>query len=145
MSFTVTGIREMQERLRELSRDMKDRAREEIKVIAEEIVERAKNEFVPVDEGSLRDSIKVLSADLSQGRDSGGRFTSAADVSISIGSDLPYSIAVHENPSSHDPISWQGKTINFSPSGRGPKFIEIPLREAEKDFACRVGEKIFGK
>lgn len=95
--------------------------------------------------GALRDTIKVVKGQLSQGRDSGGRFTegSAIEVVVTAGDDsTPHALAVHEHPSPHDPPSWEGVNVKFNPSGTGPKFLEHPLLESVQGMADRVGSKV---
>lgn len=93
---------------------------------AELIATRAKSEFVPVDDGHLKNSIRVEPA-------------SERDLSAYIvagGPDVPYALAIHEHLSSASPPSWrtaegEGRPVRFHPSGRGPKYIEKPLYEAK--------------
>jgi hypothetical protein len=58
------------------------------------------------------------------------------------GASAPYALAVHENPSAHDPPTWKGKTITFGPPGRGPKFLEKPLRKIKGDLAQRLANRL---
>lgn len=136
----------MVDRIKSLSPEMKSRANDFIREEAEEIAQAARD-MVPVDSGKLRDSIRVEQAGLSQGRESSsGRFTSSGDISISVvagGSDIPYALAVHEYPSQHNPPTWNGKPVTFSPSGSGAKFIEHPLAQASRGMAKRIREKVF--
>ena len=49
-----------------------------------------------------------------------------------------YALAVHEHPSRYSPPSWDGKTINWNAAGTGPKYLETPVREAQKGLGRRV-------
>lgn len=72
------------------------------------------------------------------------------DISVSIhaggGDAAPYAIAVHEHLSEHSPYSWrvaesQGG-INWSVPGTGPKFLERPVLEAQRDMASLIARRL---
>lgn len=142
-SLEFHGVEEMKQRLREISDKMRSAAESELSRIAEEIVTQAK-ELCPRDSGELAESIRVEKSSLQQGRDAGsGKFTSGSDVEIRVsagGPDIPYAIAVHENPSEHDPPTWKGKRIEFRQGGS--KFLERPFRDAVDGLSERVGKKM---
>lgn len=131
-SITFTGTRDMQRKLGDISTKMRKNMNRIAEAQAEQIAERAK-EYCPVSEDGpihLVDTIHVEKSGIAQGRDAGGRFSSGADVSVTItagGRDYPHAVAVHENPSKHDPPTWKGKNINFRVGG--PKFLERAMRE----------------
>jgi hypothetical protein len=142
-TFEFRNITDFQRKLRSLSADLRSRAESAIDEEADMIVERAKNEFVPVKSGKLRDSIKKVEGRLAQGRDTRGQFTSGSDIEIAItagGDDIPHAIAVHETPSPRDPPTWEGKNVNFRVGGS--KYLELPLRQAEKGMNSRIGRKL---
>ena len=103
----------------------------------EAILERSKDEFVPIDLGALHDSgdITVVEDGTVDG----------LQVVLSYGNDktAPYALAVHEHPSGASPPSWEGKEIKFQRgSNYGTKYLERPLLEAEKGMAERLGRKV---
>lgn len=137
MSDFRSGIRDMQRNLSALSKHIDREAKKAVKSEAQSIANRAKTEFVPVDEGNLRDSIHVETLDTNSNMD-------IISASIIAGGDkAPYAVAVHEHPSDHSPPSWKNTTVTFHPAGHGPKFIERPLRDAEKGMGDRIAEKVF--
>lgn len=142
-TFEFHNISDMERAIKSLSGELRSRAEDAISDEADAIVITAKNEYSPVLSGKLRDSIQKVKSTVSQGRDIGGRFTSGSDIEISIiagGDDIPYAAAVHETPSVHDPPSWEGKTVNFKTGGS--KFLELPIRQAEKGMAGRIAAKL---
>lgn len=106
------------------------------------IMTRSKEEFVPVEEGELRDSGEVHGW-IGQGRDALGRFT-AKGVQVELSYNTPYALAVHEHMSEHSPYSWTNAKheVHFNPSGHGPKFLERPLMEAAANMNSRMAVKI---
>lgn len=142
--FELRGVADMQTRLKAIDRQTREELSDAAEAEANAIVARAK-ELVPVLHGDLRDSIQVVKGDLSQGRNALGQFTegSAIEVIVTAGNDsIPYTLAIHEHPSPHDPPSWDGVNVQFHPEGTGPKFLERPFREAQAGMAGRVAEKI---
>ena len=144
-SFTLRGVDSMRRRLLDIAREERERLSDATLDEAEHIVERSRNEFVPVRSGDLRDTIQVVKGELSQGRNEIGQFTSGSAVEVKIvagDESTPYALTVHEYSSEHDPPSWEGVDVQFSPAGRGVKFLERPLMEAIDGMAERVAEKI---
>lgn len=142
--FELRGVADMQTRLKSIDRATREGLSEGTEDEANNVVARAK-ELVPVKSGDLRDSIQVVKGDLSQGRDTLGRFTegSAIEIIVTAGNDsIPYTLAIHEHPSPHDPPSWEGVNVQFHPEGTGPKFLERPLLDAVSGMAERVGSKV---
>lgn len=134
-SVEFRGVRDMQRRIKEVTDKMKSDITNIVEVQAEQIRDRA-YELCPYDADSngphLRDSIRVEKAGVGQGRDLGtGQFTSGTDISVAVvagGPDFPYAVAVHENPSLHDPPSWVGKRVHFTVGG--PKFLQRAFEES---------------
>lgn len=103
----------------------------------ETILERSKDEFVPIDLGPLHDS-----ADITVVEDG---TIDGLQVVLSYGNEktVAYALAVHEHPSGYSPPSWEGKEIHFQRGGNyGVKYLERPLLEAEKGMAERIGQKV---
>jgi len=102
----------------------------------EGIMTRSQNEFAPKDEGDLINSGTVS---LVEDGTIGG-----LEVIMSYGDEKTntYVLAVHESPSGYDPPTWQGKEVKFNPSGRGPKFLEKPLFEAENGMIQRIASNV---
>lgn len=133
-SVQFRGVRDMQRRIADLSSKMKSNISNIVSAQAEQIRIKA-YELCPYDANGngphLRDSIRVERAGVQQGRDTGGRFTSGTDVEARVvagGPEFPYTAAVHEHPSLHDPPSWRGVDVHFTAGG--PKFLERPFKEA---------------
>jgi hypothetical protein len=141
--FTLRGVDDMLRRLKDIDRQsresLSDAATEDAEIM---IAQRARDEFVPIKSGNLRNTIKVVKSELSQGRDSGGKFTegSAIEIKIIAGDDTtPQALAIHEHPSPHDPPSWKsGVTFKHG----GSKYLERPLNEAISGMADRVAGKV---
>ncbi len=134
-SFEIHGIADMVNRLRMLSHNLPGRAAAALYSEAEAIMTRAKDEFVPVDLGTLRAS-GMVDPPVIEG----------ATISVRLsfgGAAAAYALAVHEYPSGHNPPSWdKAAEVTFHPEGRGPKYLEIPLREAAEDMAGRLAQKL---
>lgn len=146
-SFSLRGVADLKQKLVDMACETKENLSTATIEEAEMIAERSRNEFVPTDTGNLASTIKVVTDDsgLKQGRNELGQFTSgsAVEVRIIAGDETtPQALAIHEHPSSFDPPSWEGVNVQFQPSGRGPKYLELPLNESIGGMAERVGEKI---
>lgn len=144
-TFTLRGVADLQRKISEISRESKENLSTATLEEAEMIAERSRNEFVPIDTGNLASTIKVVSGDLSQGRNELGQYTSgsAVEVRIIAGDETtPQALAIHEHPSQFSPPSWEGVDVTFQPSGRGEKYLERPLNEAIGGMAERVGSKV---
>lgn len=139
VTFRFEGSKTISRKIRQvvgrLPRDNAEATFEEAEAIAQD----ARDNYVPVDRGDLRDSIKATrGAPL-------GQVESARDAASTVeagGPDAPYALTVHEHPSSADPPTWKGKRIVFQPDGRGPKFIERPMREASRGMAERLARQV---
>lgn len=143
-TFSLRGVDDLQRRLTEISRQTKQDLSDAALSEAEDIVRKAR-EMVPVRDGTLRDSIQVVKGQLSQGRSDIGQFTSGStiEIAVSAGNDsTPHALAVHEHPSQHDPPTWKGVQVTFSPAGAGPKFLERPLLDSVDGMANRVASKV---
>jgi hypothetical protein len=123
--------------LRRLIKRAPEAAAQALRVEAELVMTDSKQNYVPVDLGTLRASGHVNEPEIK------GKNISCV---LSFGGAAsPYALAVHEHPSASSPPSWQGKTIgdiDWSPAGRGPKYLEKPLRAAIPKLPARVGERI---
>jgi hypothetical protein len=145
--FELRGVSDMQTRLRSIDRNTREALSSGVEEEANMIVSKARS-LVPIKSGELRDSIRVVKGELSQGRNTLGQFTedSAVEVIVTAGNDsIPYTLAIHEHPSPHDPPSWEDVNVQFHPEGTGPKFLEGPLNEAISGMAQRVGSKVGSK
>lgn len=145
--FELRGVDSLRKRLIDIDRNTREGLSEGAESEADMIVAKAKD-LVPIRSGKLQDSIAVVKGTLSQGRNALGQFTegSAIEVIVTAGNDsIPYTLAIHEHPSPHDPPSWAGVNVQFHPEGRGPKFLERPFNEAKTGMAERVASKVGGK
>ena len=105
----------------------------------EYIMTRAKDEFVPVDNSPLKNSGVVFPPKIVRN-----------DISCEMafgGPAAPYAEAVHEHLSEHSPPSWvtaekEGRPVQFSPAGHGPKYLERPMMEAVDTFAREVADDV---
>lgn len=130
----LKGTKQMQGRIRNLTRKIPDAAGTALYLEAEHILRDSKDNYVPVDEGTLRDFGHVTKPE-----------RSGLDITLKIvygGAASPYALAIHEHPSKYSPPSWQGKEINFSPQGRGPKYLEKPFNEALPGMSARLAKRI---
>lgn len=143
--FTLRGVADLKHKLTDISRKSRENLSLAALEEAESIAERSRNEYVPIDTGNLASTIKVISGELAQGRNELGQYTSgsAIEVRVIAGDDTtPQALAIHEHPSQSSPPSWEGVDVQFQPSGRGSKFLELPLNESIGGMAERVGDKI---
>ena len=103
----------------------------------EVVMQQSKDVFVPKDLGTLANSGFVEPPEM-QG--------TKASVTLGYGgAAAAYALAVHEHPSGHSPPSWQGKTadqINWNVAGSGPKYLEKPVLEAQKNLDERIARRI---
>lgn len=101
----VTGVDKLQANFNRLRLSTRQAIIQSLEDEAQLVLDRAKNEFVPVVTGRLRDSgrIEQHAVHLPGGK-------SRAVVAFG-GQDAPYAVAVHENPRA-------GKTGGVSPQGR---------------------------
>lgn len=102
---------------------------------AEVIMKRSNDEFAPKDTGNLIAESGVSVVESGQSLDD-------LQVVLHYGGPRsdPYVLSTHETPSEHDPATWKGKEVQFQRGG--PKYLEIPLLEAENGMAERVGSKV---
>lgn len=99
------------------------------------IMDDSKTNYVPVDQGTLRDSGHVQEPKLE-----------GTTLTVELGygdTATPYALAVHENPRS-------GKTEGISPSGRKYKhwaavgeykYLEKPFKNAAKGLSRRIADR----
>jgi hypothetical protein len=143
--ITLTGISQLEEKLRNIEKSMRDKLSLALESeMQEKVVDRAKNEFVPVgDSGKLRDSIRLEKARVQQGRTEGGQYTEGADLVVSVtagGDGIDYAVAIHEYPSEYNPPTWENVDVQFRVGGA--KYIERPLFEAENGLVDRLAGKV---
>lgn len=142
--FELTGISEINRRLKDIEKSMRDNLSTALEIeMQERVVDRAKNEFVPVGLGELKDSIRLVKAKVEQGRTETGQYTEGADLVVRViagGPGIDHAVSVHETPSQYDPPTWQGKDVKFRVGGS--KYLERPLFEAENGLLERIGSKV---
>lgn len=101
------------------------------------LVTEIKEQWVPVDDGPLKSSVKASIPSYN------GNFL---EVFIHAGDETaPYALAVHEHLSEHSPFSWrraeeEGRPVTFHPLGRGPKFVQTPLLAMSGTFTADIAE-----
>lgn len=136
-SCKVTGSREMRARLAALIRAYPVAIKRAIKEEAEFIMADSKEKYVPVASyrgGTLKQSGVVLDPVVE-----GGNIYVVMGYG---GAAMPYAEAVHEHVSRHSPPSWKGLSINWNVPGTGPKYLEIPFRNAQRGQANRIAASI---
>lgn len=134
MAFRLQGLDQMKHNLRRVGANVVAQIPPVLRVEAEEIITISKRDHVPQDLGPLRSSGKTNDVE---------RIGRLYRVSFQFGdTSAPYALTVHEHPSPHDPPSWQGKRVVFNPSGRGPKYLEIPLNERVIGMARRIANEL---
>lgn len=122
----------MRDRLKSLSKEVARKVKAAPLNEAYAIMEDSKENYVPVDKGDLKDSGKVTP------NVRGNNISIALTYGDEKTND--YAAAIHEHPSEASPPSWKGVEVNFHPSGRGPKYLEKPLKNAVKGMAERLAE-----
>lgn len=134
MSFKLKGQKKMAQKLKAIADKAPDKAAGALRMEAEMIMTDSKRNFVPVDLGTLRSSGKV---------DEPKRRGKTIEIEMSFGGAAsPYAEAVHEHPSTASPPTWKGAVVTFSPAGRGPKYLEKPMRQAEKGMDKRLARTL---
>lgn len=132
-----TGEQELLRNLRRIARNAPVEFRAALRYRAELIMSDSKKNYVPVDWSSLMNSGHVAeSPDHEFGMDL-----------VYGGPSAPYALAVHEHLSIHSPRSWRiaestGGGVVFSPRGHGPKYLEKPLRKAQKTLLTDLGDDL---
>ena len=119
----LRGVREMVARLNAKPQQVRAACGQGLFQFGSRIMNESKERYVPVRTGALKASGQVHPAE-SKGN--------TVSVELSYGGDASaYALAVHEHPSVHSPRSWKAKGhgIQWSIPGRGPKFLEIPLKQ----------------
>lgn len=134
--ITLKGVREMRQQVAKLNRTLSRALEAAVKDECESILTRSKAEFVPVDQGTLRDDSGVEVTREPNGEVTGSIYYGKGDAA-------PYALAIHEYPSSHNPPTWpDGTPITFHPPGRGPKYLELPFNEAQDGMIQRIADTI---
>lgn len=131
---TVKGGDKVKKGLTSLLRDLEKQQLQAIKVEAELIMTDSKQNYVPVDKGTLRQSGVV-----------GDPVRNGDEISISMGyggAAASYALSLHEHPSESSPPTWEGKALTFTKPGTGPKYLEQPLMKAVDGMAERLASRI---
>lgn len=138
----ISGVDEMIDKLTRVASDIQQKAAAALYREAELIMTRSKRDFVPFNDGTLRDSGTVGLPVIADGEIS---------VEMGFGGEASaYALAVHEHPSKSSPPSWEGKAIEdihsvrtgqaWGLDGRGPKYLERPLNDAADGLTERIAE-----
>ena len=137
--WTVTGGKELKIALQALGERGSQAGAAALYREANRIMTDSKENYVPVDDAILMGSgyveLPVVTPD-------------GVEVEIGYGGAASaYALAVHEHLSEHSPYSWQvaesqGRPVQFHPTGRGPKYLEIPVTTARDGFDTRVAADI---
>lgn len=134
MPFYLDGVNDAVKKLNAIADRLRKDTAKAIRVEVEKIGSDADRNYIPVDQGTLRAS-KYIDGPRIEGNN--------IEVTIGYGgAAAAYAVAVHENPSEHDPPSWEGVQVDFHPRGRGRKYLETPLRKAMPGMSDRIAERI---
>lgn len=102
---------------------------------ANRIMTDSKENYAPEDEGDLIAESKV-----------GEPFKTNEGISIEMGyggeKSSPYALALHEHPSKSSPPTWNGKKLEFTKAGTGPKYLELPTFKAVDGMVDRLAADI---
>ena len=140
MSEKVEGLNQLLRKLVRLGGgEMQTLLGQELRVEGELIMTDAKENYVPVDYGTLRATGLVTGPEM---------LLNLVTVALSFGGPAaPYALAVHENPRA-------GKTGGVSPAGKSYKhfaqhgqwkFLEAPVVAAEPGLEGRIGGRLKGR
>lgn len=138
VSFVLRGTNAMIAKMRRITLAFPLRAQMALLTEGEHIMTDSKRNYVPWDLGALATSGVVLPP---------VRVGKMITVHLVYGSAAAaYALAVHEHPSSTSPASWQGKAITWSQKKgggrRGPKYLERPMKNAQRGMAARIARRI---
>lgn len=135
ISFTLRGVQAMQSAIDAIAAGMIDDLVIAVREEAEEVMRRAKTEFVPINESTLMLSGFVNDV-VRKGND--------VMVDMGFGGDADeYAMTVHETPSKFDPATWKGVNVRFNRGGS--KYLERPLMEATQGMNDRIAKKVAPK
>jgi hypothetical protein len=102
--------------------------------VGEQIMSDAKQHYVPVDLGPLKNS-GFVDRPVHEGRKTIVRLSFGGAASA-------YALAIHEHPSQYSPPSWKGVIVTFSPTGTGPKYLERPLMAKVATMATDIAQDL---
>lgn len=132
--LTFKGVPDLIKGLKQVVDNTVKKAESALYEKGEYIMGRSKSEFVPVDLGNLMNDGFVNPTE---------RKGDMLSVTMGYGGSADaYALAVHEHPSEHSPPSWEGKEVQFSPVGRGPKYLERPFLEEERGLVEWIAKRI---
>lgn len=136
-SFTIE-FRAVSRNIERLIARLPEAAEEILREEAEAVLLVSREQFTPLDEGSLRASGEISDVEregdtLSIGIGFGGTPESEG-----------HALAIHQHPSEHSPHNWT-ENVSFSPAGTGPRYLELPLIAAAQDMGNRVAESLTKK
>lgn len=131
-SVEIAGVAEWNAKLKTMGPAVFDAMVKSAYQSLEAVMATSKEEYVPVDSGTLRSTGTVLQPEVSG---------MSATITMGFGGpSAPYALAVHENPRA-------GKTGGISPSGKpyeswartgGWKYLETPLKAATGAIAAKL-------
>lgn len=134
MPFYLDGVSDAIKRVNAIAKDLRRDTAKAVRYEVEKIGTDVDRNRIPVDQDVARAS-KVIEGPTIEG--------DKIEVVIGYGGAAQaYILALHENPSTHDPPSWEGVNVEFKPKGRGRKFLESGLNEAMPGTSDRIAERI---
>ena len=139
IDLQVTGVDDVLSRFAQFGEKVIPAAANGLYQEAELIMTDSKRNYVPVDHGVLRASGHVLPPVI-EGNEISVHLTYG-------GAAKAYAVAIHEHLSAYSPWSWRraeskGRPVKFSPSGRGPKYLELPFLAAARGLIARLGARM---
>ena len=144
-AFTLDGSDVMVKRLEKIQRKFPNDMDAAILVEAQAILKDSQDNYVPVETEELKESGEIIATKLQKGIFIAPRrslkLSHRVEVTYGRTGGRDYALAVHEHPSTHSPPTWKGKSasqIKWSKPGTGPKYLERPLRRAQRGMAGRL-------
>ncbi len=141
--FTLTGSEHMIGNMQKVQVRFPQYIDEANLIEANRIMKDSKENWVPEDGGDLKESGEVIQVPVGSLVGTGGSAFSGVGHNIvlsygRVGPTNDYAIPVHEHPSYQSPKVWKGKIISWTKPGTGPKFLERPLKLAQRGMAGRI-------
>ena len=125
VQFSIRGLSQLQTKLTNAAVKYKPVAEKDLLRFGELVMNDAKERYVPVDQGDLQASGKAEIWDE----------PGLKGVAVRLSFSGRQAIAIHELPD-FNPPSWGGRTdLNWTKSGTGAKYLELPVMKHSKDLA----------
>lgn len=138
--MNIKGVNQMRAKLRRLAEKFPRLVESALYVEANIIMTKSKRLCPVAPDGGILRSSGMVHKPVRKG----------TNISVTMsygGAANPYALAVHEHPSEYSPYSWRvaemnGKGINWSVDGTGPKFLEQPINDAYPGMAGNLAARV---